>query len=312
MRRRSRARLNSFVTPPLIREMEERLADIAREKDAAAAAQEFERAAQLRDDELRLKTEIDGCRSQWREKADADRIAITGEDIASIVASWTGIPVRRLAMEESERLLRLEDILHERVIGQDEAVGAVARAIRRARSGLKDPKRPIGSFIFLGPTGVGKTHLARVLAEGLFGDQEAMIRLDMSEYMERHNVSRLVGAPPGYVGYDEGGQLTEAVRRRPYSVILLDEVEKAHPEAFNILLQISGGRTADRCPGADGRLPQHRAHHDLQRRRAVVAAGGGLGFPDRRGNQGRTRGDEGNDSRPAQADVPAGVPQSRG
>jgi ATP-dependent Clp protease ATP-binding subunit ClpC len=251
----SRRRLDSYITPPEIRHMEERLAEIAKEKEAAAAAQEFEKAASLRDDETALKAQIDEARRGWRERAEADTIHVTAEDIANIVSSWTGIPVRRLAMEESERLLRLEDILHERVIGQDEAVRAVARAIRRARSGLKDPKRPIGSFIFLGPTGVGKTHLARALAEGLFGNEDAMIRLDMSEYMERHNVSRLVGAPPGYVGYDEGGQLTEAVRRRPYSVVLLDEVEKAHPEAFNILLQIlEDGRLTD----AQGRTVDFR------------------------------------------------------
>ncbi len=251
----SRARLNSYVTPDELKQMEERLAEIAKEKEAAATAQEFERAASLRDDEAKLRGEIDEYRTRWRERAEADAIQVSGDDIANIVSSWTGIPVHRLAMEESERLLKLEDILHEKVIGQDEAVRAVARAVRRARSGLKDPKRPIGSFIFLGPTGVGKTHLARALAEGLFGDEDAMIRLDMSEYMERHNVSRLVGAPPGYVGYDEGGQLTEAVRRRPYSVVLLDEVEKAHPEAFNILLQIlEDGRLTD----AQGRTVDFR------------------------------------------------------
>jgi len=251
----SRARLNSYVTPDDLKQMEARLGELAKEKAEAATAQEFERAAELRDAEAKLKEEIDSCRQQWTERREAQAIEVTGDDIANIVAAWTGIPVKRLALEESERLLNLETILHERVIGQDEAVKAVARAVRRARSGLKDPKRPIGSFIFLGPTGVGKTHLARALAEGLFGDEEAMIRLDMSEYMERHNVSRLVGAPPGYIGYDEGGQLTEAVRRRPYSVILLDEIEKAHPEAFNILLQIlEDGRLTD----AQGRTVDFR------------------------------------------------------
>lgn len=251
----SRARLNSYVTPDDLKQMEARLAELAKEKAEAATAQEFERAAELRDAETKLKEEIDGFRQQWTEQREAQAIEVTGDDIANIVAAWTGIPVKRLALEESERLLNLETILHERVIGQDEAVKAVARAVRRARSGLKDPKRPIGSFIFLGPTGVGKTHLARALAEGLFGDEDAMIRLDMSEYMERHNVSRLVGAPPGYIGYDEGGQLTEAVRRRPYSVILLDEIEKAHPEAFNILLQIlEDGRLTD----AQGRTVDFR------------------------------------------------------
>lgn len=180
---------------------------------------------------------------------------VTGEDIANIVSSWTGIPVSSLKQEETERLLKLEEILHERVIGQDEAVKAVSRAVRRARAGLKDPKRPIGSFIFLGPTGVGKTELARALAEALFGDQDALIRLDMSEYMEKHTVSRLIGAPPGYVGYEEAGQLTEAVRRKPYSVILLDEIEKAHPEVFNILLQVlEDGRLTD----AKGRVVDFR------------------------------------------------------
>ena len=251
----SRARLNSYVTPDDLKQMEASLGELAKEKAEAATAQEFERAAELRDAEAKLKEEIDSCRQQWTERREAQAIEVTGDDIANIVAAWTGIPVKRLALEESERLLNLETILHERVIGQDEAVKAVARAVRRARSGLKDPKRPIGSFIFLGPTGVGKTHLARALAEGLFGDEEAMIRLDMSEYMERHNVSRLVGAPPGYIGYDEGGQLTEAVRRRPYSVILLDEIEKAHPEAFNILLQIlEDGRLTD----AQGRTVDFR------------------------------------------------------
>jgi len=251
----SRARLGSYVTPADLKDMETRLGGLAKEKEAAATAQEFERAAELRDAEAKLKAEIDAFRDRWSEQRETNAVQVTGDDIANIVAAWTGIPVRRLAMEESERLLNLEAILHERVIGQDEAVQAVARAVRRARSGLKDPKRPIGSFIFLGPTGVGKTHLARALAEGLFGDEDAMIRLDMSEYMERHNVSRLVGAPPGYVGYEEGGQLTEAVRRRPYAVVLLDEIEKAHPEAFNILLQIlEDGRLTD----AQGRTVDFR------------------------------------------------------
>jgi len=274
----SRARLDSYVTPAEIEQLEERLAEISKEKEAAAAAQEFEKAARLRDDEAKLREEIDASRKSWRERTEANAISVSAEDIARIVSSWTGIPVSRLAMEETERLLKLEEILHERVIGQDEAVGAVARAIRRARSGLKDPKRPIGSFIFLGPTGVGKTHLARVLAEGLFGDEDAMVRLDMSEYMERHNVSRLVGAPPGYVGYDEGGQLTEAVRRRPYSVVLLDEVEKAHPEAFNILLQIlEDGRLTD----AQGRVVDFRNTVLIMTANVgahLLRRGGALGF----------------------------------
>ncbi|MEW6308132.1 MAG: ATP-dependent Clp protease ATP-binding subunit [Bacillota bacterium] len=242
----SRVRLRSFTAPPDLKELEERVESLRKEKEAAVQGQEFEQAADLRDQEQRLKADLEQRMQEWQHRQVASKSTVVEEDIASIVSSWTGIPVQRLAMEESERLLNLEQLLHERYVGQDEAVGAVARAVRRARAGLKDPKRPIGSFIFLGPTGVGKTELARALAEALFGDEDAMIRLDMSEYMERHNASRLVGAPPGYVGYDEGGQLTEAVRRKPYSVVLLDEVEKAHPEVFNILLQIlEDGRLTD-------------------------------------------------------------------
>jgi ATP-dependent Clp protease ATP-binding subunit ClpC len=242
----SRVRLRAFTPPPDLKEMEQKLEDIRKEKEAAIAAQEFEKAAQLRDQEARLRGEIDAAREAWRQKQGEEELQVTAEDIAEIVSSWTGIPVRRLQEEETARLLKMEEILHRRVVGQDEAVAAVARAIRRARAGLKDPRRPIGSFIFLGPTGVGKTELARALAEALFGDEDAMVRIDMSEYMERHTVSRLVGAPPGYVGYEEGGQLTEAVRRRPYTVVLLDEIEKAHPDVFNILLQVmEDGRLTD-------------------------------------------------------------------
>jgi len=241
----SRVRLKSFVAPPDVKEIEQRLNKTRTEKEAAIAAQEYERAASLRDEEKKIQEELDSKQKEWKQ-AGSDRVTVTGEDIAQVVASWTGIPVKKLAEEESERLLKLEEVLHQRVVGQDEAVQAVARAVRRARSGLKDPKRPIGSFIFLGPTGVGKTELARALAEALFGDENAMIRLDMSEYMEKHAVSRLVGAPPGYVGYDEGGQLTDAVRRKPFSVILFDEIEKAHYDVFNILLQIlEDGRLTD-------------------------------------------------------------------
>jgi len=242
----SKVRLSSLVSPPDLRELEESLEKVRREKDAAVQSQEFEKAAQLRDDERKIKEELEKHKSDWKQKHTTNYAEVMEDDIAQIVSSWTGIPVRKLAEEESERLLKLEEILHQRVIGQDEAVNAVAKAVRRARAGLKDPKRPIGSFIFLGPTGVGKTELARALAESLFGDEDAMVRVDMSEYMERHAVSRLVGAPPGYVGYDEGGQLSEAIRRKPYSVVLLDEIEKAHPEVFNILLQImEDGRLTD-------------------------------------------------------------------
>ncbi|MDQ1910907.1 ATP-dependent protease ATP-binding subunit ClpC [Paenibacillus sp. GD4] len=249
----SKVRLRSYTVPPDLKKLESRLEDIRKEKDAAVQSQEFEKAASLRDTEQKLREELDTTRNEWKEKQGRTDSEVTPDDIAQVVASWTGIPVVKMKEEETERLLKMESILHDRVIGQDEAVKAVSRAIRRARAGLKDPKRPMGSFIFLGPTGVGKTELARALAESLFGDENAVIRIDMSEYMEKHSTSRLVGAPPGYVGYEEGGQLTEKVRRKPYSVVLLDEIEKAHPEVFNILLQVledgrltdSKGRTVD-------------------------------------------------------------------
>lgn len=249
----SRVRLQAFTPPPGVKELEKKLEEITKEKEAAVNNQEFEMAAKLRDQEKKLKSELESKRKEWQETNNGEELVVGEEDVAQVVSSWTGIPVQKLAQEESERLLKMEEILHERVVGQDEAVSAVARAIRRARAGLKDPSRPIGSFIFLGPTGVGKTELARALAEVLFGDEDAMVRIDMSEYMEKHTVSRLVGAPPGYVGYEEGGQLTEAVRRKPYSVVLLDEIEKAHPDVFNILLQVledgrlteAKGRTVD-------------------------------------------------------------------
>ncbi|MGG1519870.1 ATP-dependent protease ATP-binding subunit ClpC [Paenibacillus oryzisoli] len=249
----SKVRLRSYTTPPSLKQLENKLENIRKEKDAAVQSQEFEKAAGLRDTEQKLREELDSTKNDWKEKQGRLDTEVTPDDIAQIVASWTGIPVSKLAEEETDRLLKMEDILHERVIGQEEAVKAVSRAIRRARAGLKDPKRPMGSFIFLGPTGVGKTELARALAESLFGDENAVVRIDMSEYMEKHSTSRLVGAPPGYVGYEEGGQLTEKVRRKPYSVVLLDEIEKAHPEVFNILLQVledgrltdSKGRTVD-------------------------------------------------------------------
>lgn len=248
----SKVRMKVFSAAPDVKALETQLADVKKEKEAAVTAQEFEKAAEMRDEEKRIEKEINDKKKAAKENSDA-KLVVTDEDIASVVAQWTGIPVSKIAQEESESLLHLEEELHKRVIGQDDAVIAVAKAVRRARAGLKDPKRPIGSFLFLGPTGVGKTELARALAVALFGDETAMIRLDMSEYMEKHTVSRLVGAPPGYVGYEEGGQLTDAVRRKPYSVILLDEVEKAHADFFNILLQVlddgrltdSQGRTVD-------------------------------------------------------------------
>ncbi|AEJ38478.1 class III stress response-related ATPase [Sulfobacillus acidophilus TPY] len=234
----SRVRLKSYVAPPDLKDLADKLEEIRKEKEAAVQAQEFEKAAQMRDEEQKLREELERQTHEWHNRQRVETITVTPDDIAHIVSSWTGIPVERLASEESERLLNLEEELHRRVVGQEEAVRAVSRAIRRARAGLKNPRRPIGSFLFLGPTGVGKSELAKALAQALFGDEDAMITIDMSEYMERHAVSRLVGAPPGYVGYEEGGQLTEAVRRHPYSVVLLDEIEKAHPEVFNILLQV--------------------------------------------------------------------------
>ncbi|WP_251553852.1 ATP-dependent protease ATP-binding subunit ClpC [Neobacillus muris] len=249
----SKVRLRSYTTPPNLKELEVKLEEVRKEKDAAVQSQEFEKAASLRDSEQRLREQLEETKKSWKEKQGKENNQVTVEDIAAVVSSWTGIPVSKLAQTETQKLLNLEEILHSRLIGQEEAVKAVSKAVRRARAGLKDPKRPIGSFIFLGPTGVGKTELARALAEAMFGDEDAMIRIDMSEYMEKHSTSRLVGSPPGYVGYEEGGQLTEKVRRKPYSVILLDEIEKAHPDVFNILLQVledgrltdSKGRTVD-------------------------------------------------------------------
>ena len=249
----SRARLKAFTAPDDLKKLEEQIEKLAKEKENAIRLQEFEKAAAIRDKEHKLKAEYESMKDDWYQKNQTRTDTVTEDEIADIVASWTGIPVKRLAEEESERLMKMEDVLHERVIGQDEAVKAVAKAIRRGRVGLKDPRRPVGSFIFLGPTGVGKTELSKALAEALFGNENAMIRIDMSEYMEKFNVSRLIGSPPGYVGYEEGGQLTEKVRRKPYSVLLFDEIEKAHPDVFNVLLQIledgrltdSQGRTVD-------------------------------------------------------------------
>ena len=234
----SKVRLSNSTRPPEFKELSQKLEEAEKEKEAAVKNQEFEKAARMRDKEKTLRKELEELKNNWEDEKGKAEAVVTTEDIAEIVSSWTGIPVTKLEEAETERLLRLEDELHKRVIGQNEAIKAVSEAVRRARAGLKDPKRPIGSFIFLGPTGVGKTELAKTLAETMFNDEDAMIRVDMSEYMEKHSVSRLVGSPPGYVGHDEGGQLTEPVRRRPYSVILFDEIEKAHPDVFNVLLQI--------------------------------------------------------------------------
>jgi ATP-dependent Clp protease ATP-binding subunit ClpC len=249
----SKVRISMFTSPPDLRELEEKHENVVKEKENAIAHEDFEKAAKLRDEETDIKRDIDHCTEEWRKAVAKEKGIVTEEDIAAIVSSWTHVPVSKLTEDESKKLLDLEKKLHERVIGQDEAVSAVAKAIRRARAGLKDPNRPIGSFVFLGPTGVGKTELTKALAQAMFGDENAMIRLDMSEYMEKHTVSKLIGSPPGYVGYEEGGQLTQAVRTRPYSVILLDEIEKAHPDVFNVLLQVledgrltdSKGRTVD-------------------------------------------------------------------
>ncbi|MFW6133940.1 MAG: ATP-dependent Clp protease ATP-binding subunit [Elusimicrobiota bacterium] len=234
----SRARLRSTKVPADIKEIETEKQSITKEKKAAIAAQEFEKAADLRDQEKKLEEKIKKEKTKWEAKIKKDENSVTADDIADIISEWTGIPVSRLTEKESQRLLNMEKELHNRIVGQDEAVSRISQAIRRSRTGLKDARKPIGSFLFLGPTGVGKTELARTLAEYMFGDREALVRIDMSEFMEKFSVSRLVGAPPGYVGYEEGGTLTEAVRRKPYSVVLLDEIEKAHPEVFNILLQI--------------------------------------------------------------------------
>ena len=247
----SRVRLRAFTAPDPLKELEKKIKELEQEKAAAVNTQDFERAAKIRDEEKEARAELEKQSVAWKQSSEHQSGEVTPEDIASVVSMWTGVPVSQLTEEESERLLHLEDTLHKRLVGQDEAVSAVSRAIRRGRVGLKDPKRPIGSFIFLGPTGVGKTELCKALAEAMFGDENAMIRFDMSEYMEKHTVSRLVGSPPGYVGYDEGGQLTEAVRRKPYSVVLFDEIEKAHPDVFNMLLQILD----------DGRLTDSQGRH---------------------------------------------------
>ncbi|NLW21778.1 MAG: ATP-dependent Clp protease ATP-binding subunit [Tissierellia bacterium] len=249
----SMIRINSYVAPSNLKELEERLEELAQEKEEAINTQNYEKAAKIRDMEKSIREQLQEEKNRWEKEKQTSSMVVGHDEIAKIVSDWTGVPVSKMTTEESERLLKLEELLHEKVVGQEPAVEAVASAVRRARVGLKDPKKPVGTFIFVGPTGVGKTYLAKALAETLFGDEDAMIRIDMSEYMEKHSVSRLVGSPPGYVGYDEGGQLTEAVRRKPYSVVLFDEIEKAHPDVFNIMLQIlddgrltdSKGRTVD-------------------------------------------------------------------
>ncbi|MEE0835729.1 MAG: ATP-dependent Clp protease ATP-binding subunit, partial [Clostridia bacterium] len=234
----SKLRISSYTAPDSIKELENKLKQISSEKEEAIGSQEFERAAKLRDEEKKLRDEIEKAKTEWKEGNNRDNLTIGESEIAEVVTEWTGIPVKSLTEDEGTRLMHLEEELHKRIVGQSEAVNAVSRAIRRSRVGLKDPRRPMGSFIFLGPTGVGKTELCKALAEILFGDENAMIRVDMSEYMEKHSVSKMIGSPPGYVGFDEGGQLTEKIRRHPYSVVLFDEIEKAHPDVFNILLQI--------------------------------------------------------------------------
>ena len=265
----ARARLKTMELPEDIKMMERELEALRKEKEAAVTAQEFEKAAGFRDKERRLSEEIEKSRNEWQKRRNNEEPIVDSEQIAQIVAEWTGIPVVQLTEEESSRLLRMEEEIHKRMVDQEEAVNAVARSIRRARSGLKDPKRPIGSFLFLGPTGVGKTELARSLSEFLFGGEDAMVRFDMSEYMERHEVAKLIGAPPGYVGYEEGGKLTEALRRRPYSVVLFDEIEKAHPDVFNILLQIL----------EDGRLTDGQGH-TVDFRNSVVIMTSNVGAQD--------------------------------
>ncbi|MBS3937654.1 MAG: ATP-dependent Clp protease ATP-binding subunit [Peptococcaceae bacterium] len=277
----SRVRLANFTAPPNVKELEDELNRLKQEKAAAATNQEYEKAAGLRDKEKELRDQLEELRQNWEKERMRSEATVTPEDVAHIVAAWTGIPVNRLKEEESERLLNLESILHERVVGQEQAVRAVSRALRRARAGLKDPLRPIGSFYFLGPTGVGKTELAKALAEAMFGDENSVTRIDMSEYSERHTVSRLVGSPPGYVGYDDGGQLTEAVRRKPYGVVLFDEMEKAHPEVFNVLLQVlEDGRLTD----AKGRKVNFQNTIIIMTSNIgaeTAQKGGALGFGDR-------------------------------
>ena len=242
----AKVRIESLTTPPDLKELEDRIASLDKEKEDAIMIQDFEKAAYLRDKEKEVKDQLENMKKDWANRASDNTLVLNEEKIASVVSLWTNIPIEKLTESESEKLLNLENILHKKVIGQNEAVKSVSRAVRRARVGIKDPNRPIGSFIFLGPTGVGKTELSKALAEAMFGNESNIVRVDMSEYMESHSVAKLIGAPPGYIGHDDGGQLTEAVRRKPYSIVLLDEIEKAHPDIFNILLQImEDGRLTD-------------------------------------------------------------------
>ena len=262
----SRVRIRRSFTPPGLKEAMVGLDGLRKEKDAAINSQQYEHAAELRDRELKLQSRISELEQEMESSRTTEEVSVTSEDIADVVSMWTGIPLVQIAQAESQRLLKMEESLHDRVVGQEEPIRALAKAVRRARAGLKDPKRPIGVFMFLGPTGVGKTELARALAEFMFGSDENMIKLDMSEFMERHTVARLVGAPPGYIGYDDGGQLTDTVRRKSYCLILLDEIEKAHPEVFNMLLQVFDDGHMTDAKGRRVDFPQHRHHHDLQRR----------------------------------------------
>jgi ATP-dependent Clp protease ATP-binding subunit ClpC len=303
----SRLRIKRMETPPDYKEIETELSSVVEAKKKAVESQNFEEAGKLRDKEKELLAAKEGKEREIKDSGVDLFDEVDEEAIAEVLSMWTGIPVYKLTEEETQKLLRMEDELHKRVIGQEDSIKAVSQAVRRTRAGLKDPKRPSGSFIFLGPSGVGKTELARTLSEFLFGDESAMITLDMSEYMEKHTVSRLVGSPPGYVGYEEGGQLTEAVRRKPFSVVLFDEIEKAHPRRVQHAPPDPGGRAAHRCPRAFGRLPEHRADHDLEPRHRRPAQGEPRLRQGRRGDH--LRAHEGEGQRGAEAALPARVPE---
>ncbi len=314
----ARVHLKSMTRPPDLKEIDEEVERLNKEKEEAVANQDFEKAARLRDQADKLKKKKAAMMREWREKSSSTDGVVDAEVVAEVVSKMTGIPLTRMTTEDSLRLLKMEEELHRRVVSQDEAIKSISKAVRRSRSGLKDPKRPVGCFIFAGPTGVGKTLLAKALAEFMFGDEDALIQIDMSEYMEKHNVSRLVGAPPGYVGYEEGGQLTEKIRRRPYSVVLLDEIEKAHPDVFNMLLQVMeegrpghGGRPADRQLRPQRGLPQYHPDHDHQRRRGGDQERVRLRVP-KAGRRRQLRKHEAARHRADREGLPAGVPQPRG